>query len=115
MIIVKIRELIKQLAKESLENKWYQIFKDEQKGYYIGDEKYESNCAFCRFNKYLYKYIHCSKCPIHKLPICESILMVQNLGDSTLIVEALEQLAENGEITKEMIQNLNDFRKEEMD
>ncbi len=89
------KELIKKTAKKCLGDKWYDLIED---GY-----DWEDPCAFCHLVDY-----SCPKCLIENIPICSYISYWEVKGDKSVIIEALEELARNGEISPEMDKKLRD-------
>lgn len=89
------KEEIKMLAKLCLMEKWY--------GLDINDEHdWVSDCAFCEDAKNRRKgdEHQCSICYIKDLPICDYISASDNEAKD-LIIKALEELTENGELSPE--------------
>ncbi len=85
------KERIKELAKESLEDKWYPI----QRGKMFA---LSSDCAFCSDAKRRdHNGTCCSVCYIPKMTI--DICNIMDSHNVDEVIELLEQLAENGEIS----------------
>jgi len=102
--IIKMSEMsdiTKDLAKQCLEEKWYDIKKDPT------SSNWSADCAFCRDsvkNNPLIKFsaINCRNCRIGGLYICRNIAFACDQQDVDLIINALEELAINGEQSPEM-------------
>lgn len=89
---------IKRLAKKSLEEKWYPLDIDKAKL-----EEWVSNCAFCvdgKVRQYNNEF-RCKRCYLNDLPICDSIDEWHKEKDKSVIIKALEELAETGKLSKE--------------
>ena len=90
------RERIKELAKESLEYKWYPI----QKGEITTD--LDENCSFCEDSRLKSTNHACEKCYLLKYHydfICAIIWDDMTFNEIEFVVRKLEELAKTGELT----------------
>jgi len=89
--------MIRELAKKCLNEKWYRIKNEDDCYVWVSD------CAFCRDAQEEADELgfddKCGICLIKDLPICTAILSLCELSDKKPIVDALEELADNGELT----------------
>lgn len=89
---------IKRLARKSLEEKWYPI---DEKAYNINS--WTGDCPFCVDAKERTKGEGsiCNVCYITNLPICYTIGDWYDRHNKKVVVKALEELAETGELSDE--------------
>jgi len=111
--MINLRDIIKKLAQECLDNKWLKIREAEKKEYRV--HGYNDDCAFCDVANIQYMHDfdnnhHTEPCDYCLCPdeICYMVNIAHEIGDSSLIIKGLEQLIENGKITKELIKELDD-------
>lgn len=102
-------EHIKRLAQESLENKWYPIKNsvlDEEEQIF---DVWHCSCDFCEDVNG-----HCFNCVIGDnsptaLLICKAIDKAYEIDDYCIIIEALEELAEFGYLSGDMMNRLVNY------
>ncbi len=93
---------IKRLAKQALEEKWYHIEESED---------WCDSCAFCRhaahWKSIKKSYNKCGVCLIGNLPICQAVPYCEDIGDASMVIEALEELANFGFLSEKTKQKLH--------
>ncbi len=87
------KERIKELAKKSLEEKWYLIQKIPRLLTYMD---LDDDCAFCYDANIRDKKNPCKVCYISKMT--PNICNTMSINNADKVIKLLEQLAENGEI-----------------
>ncbi len=100
---------VQDLALKCLRDKWFYIDSHSDHDEWIED------CAFCEEAKekaeeddWSQSLRMCHYCFISEDPICKAIEELQDDGDPSLIVEALEEIAKFGDLSSETAERLSE-------